>query len=117
MYIVKKFETNIEDARILILNGETVYVTADDRGIGKTTLIQEISKERNIPVISPTARLQRERGLFKKNIFSVAEAVNMVGVFDPNQRFLVDDVSKFELDRIEAIYGNRVSGFVRADIV
>lgn len=121
MYIIKRIDTTISDAKEYILNGGIIYTTESDRVVGKSTLIDEIAKERKLPIVVRDNRqaIAREKEQFQekyqsRKVFSVHE-ISTIGLFGSRQAFLVDGINQYELSRLQAIYGDKFSGFVQED--
>ena len=68
MYIIKRIGTTISDAKEYILNGGIIYTTESDRVVGKSKLIDEIAKERKLPIVVRDNRqaIAREKEQFQE---------------------------------------------------
>ena len=118
MYVKEKKELedfNGGEVARRIINGEIIYTTDSDRGIGKTTMILKIADILQKPILTTSNTLKRmyegkarEMGL-TVTVVHIESGSTPVGLVYND--FLIDDLSVSEVPNLKK-YDNKVSGFV-----
>ena len=118
MYVKEKKELkdfNGGEVARRIINGEIIYTTDSDRGIGKTTMILKIADILQKPILTMSNTLKRmyegkarEMGL-TVTVVHIESGSTPVGLVYND--FIIDDLSVSEVPNLKK-YDNKVSGFV-----
>ena len=118
MYVKEKKELkdfNGGEVARRIINGEIIYTTDSDRGIGKTTMILKIADILQKPILTMSNTLKRmyegkarEMGLTVTVVYIESGSTPVGLVYND---FLIDDLSVSEVPNLKK-YDNKVSGFV-----
>ena len=118
MYVKEKKELkdfNGGEVARRIINGEIIYTTDSDRGIGKTTMILKIADILQKPILTTNRTIKkmyeekaREMGL-TVTVVHIESGSTPVGLVYND--FLIDDLSVSEVPNLKK-YDNKISGFV-----
>ena len=119
MYIKEKKELkdfNGGEVARRIINGEIIYTTDSDRGIGKTTMILKIADILQKPILTTSRTIKkmyeekaRAMGLTVTVVYIESGSTPPVGLVYND--FLIDDLSVSEVPNLKK-YDNKISGFV-----
>lgn len=117
MYIKEKKELkdfNGGEVARRIINGEIIYTTDSDRGIGKTTMILKIADILQKPILTMSNTLKR---MYEEKARAMGLTVTVVHIESGStpvglvyNDFLIDDLSVSEVPNLKK-YDNKVSGF------
>ena len=117
MYVKEKKELkdfNGGEVARRIINGELIYTTDSDRGVGKTTMILKIADILQKPILTTSRTLKRmyegkarEMGLTVTVVYIESGSTPVGLVYND---FLIDDLSVSEVPNLKK-YDNKVSGF------
>ena len=117
MYIKEKKELkdfNSGEVARRIINGEIIYTTDSDRGIGKTTMILKIADILQKPILTMSNTLKR---MYEGKARAMGLTVTVVHIESGStpvglvyKDFLIDDLHVSEINNLKK-YGNKVSGF------
>ena len=118
MYIKEKKELkdfNGGEVARRIINGEIIYTTDSDRGIGKTTMILKIADILQKPILT-TSRIIKK--MYEEKARAMGLTVTVVYIESGStpvglvyNDFLIDDLSVSEVPSLKK-YNNKISGFV-----
>ena len=118
MYIKEKKELkdfNSGEVARRIINGEIIYTTDSDRGIGKTTMILKIADILQKPILTTSRTIKK---MYEEEARAMGLTVTIVYIESGStpiglvyNDFLVDDLSVSEIPNLKK-YDNKVSGFV-----
>ena len=117
MYVKEKKELkdfNGGEVARRIINGEIIYTTDSDRGIGKTTMILKIADILQKPILTMSNTLKR---MYEEKAMAMGLTVTIVYIESGStpiglvyNDFLIDDLSVSEIPNLKK-YDNKVSGF------
>ena len=117
MYVKEKKELkdfNGGEVARRIINGEIIYTTDSDRGIGKTTMILKIADILQKPILTMSNTLKR---MYEEKARAMGLTVTVVHIESGStpvglvyNDFLIDDLSVSEVPNLKK-YDNKVSGF------
>ena len=117
MYVKEKKELkdfNGGEVARRIINGEIIYTTDSDRGIGKTTMILKIADILQKPILTTSRTIKkmyeekaRAMGLIVTVVYIESGSTPVGLVYND---FLIDDLSVSEVPNLKK-YDNKVSGF------
>ena len=117
MYIKEKKELkdfNGGEVARRIINGEIIYTTDSDRGIGKTIMILKIADILQKPILTMSNTLKR---MYEEKARAMGLTVTVVHIESGStpvglvyNDFLIDDLSVSEVPNLKK-YDNKVSGF------
>lgn len=118
MYIKEKKELkdfNGGEVARRIINGEIIYTTDSDRGIGKTTMILKIADILQKPILTTSRTIKK---MYEENARAMGLTVTVVYIESGStppvglvyNDFLIDDLSVSEVPNLKK-YDNKVSGF------
>ena len=118
MYIKEKKELkdfNSGEVARRIINGEIIYTTDSDRGIGKTTMILKIADILQKPILTTSRTIKK---MYEEEARAMGLTVTVVYIESGStpvglvyNDFLIDDLSVSEIPNLKK-YDNKVSGFV-----
>lgn len=118
MYIKEKKELkdfNSGEVARRIINGEIIYTTDSDRGIGKTTMILKIADILQKPILTTSRTIKK---MYEEKVMTMGLTVTIVYIESGStpvgleyNDFLIDDLSVSEIPNLKK-YDNKVSGFV-----
>ena len=118
MYVKEKKELkdfNGGEVARRIINGEIIYTTDSDRGIGKTTMILKIADILQKPILTMSRTIKK---MYEEKARAMGLTVTVVHIESGStpvglvyKDFLVDDLSVSEIPNLKK-YDNKVSGFV-----
>ena len=118
MYIKEKKELkdfNGGEVARRIINGEIIYTTDSDRGIGKTTMILKIADILQKPILTTSRTIKK---MYEDKAVTMGLTVKVIYIESgssprglKHNDFLIDDVSISEIDSLKK-YNNKISGFV-----
>ena len=118
MYVKEKKELkdfNGGEVARRIINGEIIYTTDSDRGIGKTTMILKIADILQKPILT-TSRIIKK--MYEEKARAMGLTVTVVYIESGStpvglvyNDFLIDDLSVSEVPSLKK-YNNKISGFV-----
>ena len=118
MYVKEKKELkdfNGGEVARRIINGEIIYTTDSDRGIGKTTMILKIADILQKPILTTSRTIKkmyeekaRVMGLTVTVVYIESGSTPVGLVYND---FLIDDLSVSEVPNLKK-YDNKISGFV-----
>ena len=117
MYVKEKKELkdfNGGEVARRIINGEIIYTTDGDRGIGKTTMILKIADILQKPILTMSNTLKR---MYEGKARAMGLTVTVVHIKSGStpvglvyNDFLVDDLHVSQINNLKK-YDNKVSGF------
>ena len=117
MYVKEKKELkdfNGGEVARRIINGEIIYTTDSDRGIGKTTMTLKIADILQKPILTMSNTLKR---MYEEKARAMGLTVTVVHIESGStpvglvyNDFLIDDLSVSEVPNLKK-YDNKVSGF------
>ena len=118
MYVKEKKELkdfNGGEVARRIINGEIIYTTDSDRGIGKTTMILKIADILQKPILTTSRTIKK---MYEEKARAMGLTVTVVYIESGStpvglvyNDFLIDDLSVSEVPNLKK-YDNKVSGFV-----
>ena len=118
MYVKEKKELkdfNGGEVARRIINGEIIYTTDSDRGIGKTTMILKIADILQKPILTTSRTIKK---MYEEKARAMGLTVTVVYIESGStpvglvyNDFLIDDLSVSEAPNLKK-YDNKVSGFV-----
>ena len=118
MYIKEKKELkdfNSGEVARRIINGEIIYTTDSDRGIGKTTMILKIADILQKPILTTSRTIKK---MYEEKAMAMGLTVTIVYIESGStpiglvyNDFLIDDLSVSEVPNLKK-YDNKISGFV-----
>lgn len=118
MYVKEKKELkdfNGGEVARRIINGEIIYTTDSDRGIGKTTMILKIADILQKPILTTSKTIKK---IYEEKARAMGLTVTVVYIESGStpvglvyNDFLIDDLSVSEVPKLKK-YDNKVSGFV-----
>ena len=118
MYIKEKKELkdfNGGEVARRIINGEIIYTTDSDRGIGKTTMILKIADILQKPILTTSRTIKK---MYEEKARAMGLTVTVVYIESGStpvglvyNDFLIDDLSVSEVPNLKK-YDNKISGFV-----
>ena len=118
MYIKEKKELkdfNGGEVARRIINGEIIYTTDSDRGIGKTTMILKIADILQKPILTTSKTIKK---MYEEKARAMGLTVTVVYIESGStpvglvyNDFLIDDLSVSEVPSLKK-YNNKISGFV-----
>ena len=118
MYIKEKKEfkdLNGGEVARRIINGEIIYTTDSDRGIGKTTMILKIADILQKPILTTSRTIKK---MYEEKARAMGLTVTVVYIESGStpvglvyNDFLIDDLSVSEVPSLKK-YNNKISGFV-----
>ena len=118
MYIKEKKELkdfNSGEVARRIINGEIIYTTDSDRGIGKTTMILKIADILQKPILTTSRTIKK---MYEEEARAMGLTVTVVYIESGStpvglvyNDFLIDDLSVSEVPNLKK-YDNKISGFV-----
>ena len=118
MYVKKKKELkdfNGGEVARRIINGEIIYTTDSDRGIGKTTMILKIADILQKPILTTSRTIKK---MYEEKARAMGLTVTVVYIESGStpvglvyNDFLIDDLSVSEVPNLKK-YDNKISGFV-----
>ena len=118
MYIKEKKELkdfNGGEVARRIINGEIIYTTDSDRGIGKTTMILKIADILQKPILTMSRTIKK---MYEEKAMAMGLTVTIVYIESGStpiglvyNDFLIDDLSVSEVPNLKK-YDNKISGFV-----
>lgn len=118
MYVKEKKELkdfNGGEVAKRIINGEIIYTTDSDRGIGKTTMILKIADILQKPILTTSRTIKK---MYEEKARAMVLTVTVVYIESGStpvglvyNDFLIDDLSVSEVPNLKK-YDNKVSGFV-----
>ena len=98
-----------------IINGEIIYTTDSDRGIGKTTMILKIADILQKPILTTSRTIKK---MYEEKARAMGLTVTVVYIESGStpvglvyNDFLIDDLSVSEVPSLKK-YNNKISGFV-----
>ena len=117
MYVKEKKELkdfNGGEVARRIINGELIYTTDSDRGIGKTTMILKIADILQKPILTTSRTIKK---MYEEKARAIGLTVTVVYIESGStpvglvyNDFLIDDLSVSEVPNLKK-YDNKVSGF------
>ena len=117
MYVKEKKELkdfNGGEVARRIINGEIIYTTDSDRGIGKTTIILKIADILQKPILTTSRTIKK---MYEEKARAMGLTVTVVYIESGStpvglvyNDFLIDDLSVSEVPNLKK-YDNKVSGF------
>ena len=117
MYVKEKKELkNFNGGEVArrIINGEIIYTTDSDRGIGKTTMILKIADILQKPILTTSRTIKK---MYEEKARAMGLTVTVVHIESGStpvglvyNDFLIDDLSVSEVPNLKK-YDNKVSGF------
>ena len=117
MYVKEKKELkdfNGGEVARRIINGELIYTTDSDRGIGKTTMILKIADILQKPILTTSRTIKK---MYEEKARAMGLTVTVVYIESGStpvglvyNDFLIDDLSVSEVPNLKK-YDNKVSGF------
>ena len=118
MYVKEKKELkdfNGGEVARRIINGEIIYTTDSDRGIGKTTMILKIADILQKPILTTSKTIKK---IYEEKARAMGLTVTVVHIESGStpvglvyNDFLIDDLSVSEVPNLKK-YDNKISGFV-----
>ena len=118
MYVKEKKELkdfNGGEVARRIINGEIIYTTDSDRGIGKTTMILKIADILQKPILTTSRTIKK---MYEEKARAMGLTVTVVHIESGStpvglvyNDFLIDDLSVSEVPNLKK-YDNKISGFV-----
>lgn len=118
MYIKERKELkdfNSGEVARRIINGEIIYTTDSDRGIGKTTMILKIADILQKPILTTSRTIKK---MYEEKVMAMGLTVTIVYIESGStpiglvyNDFLIDDLSVSEVPNLKK-YDNKISGFV-----
>ena len=118
MYVKEKKELKDFNGREVarrIINGEIIYTTDSDRGIGKTTMILKIADILQKPILTTSRTIKK---MYEEKARAMGLTVTVVYIESGStpvglvyNDFLIDDLSVSEVPNLKK-YDNKISGFV-----
>ena len=118
MYVKEKKELkdfNGGEVARRIINGEIIYTTDSDRGIGKTTMILKIADILQKPILTTSRTIKK---MYEEKARAMGLTVTVVYIESGStpvglvyNDFLIDDLSVSEVPNLKK-YDNKISGFV-----
>ena len=118
MYVKEKKELkdfNGGEVARRIINGELIYTTDSDRGVGKTTMILKIADILQKPILTTSRTIKK---MYEEKARAMGLTVTVVHIESGStpvglvyNDFLIDDLSVSEVPNLKK-YDNKVSGFV-----
>ena len=118
MYVKEKKELkdfNGGEVARRIINGEIIYTTDSDRGIGKTTMILKIADILQKPILTTSRTIKK---MYEEKARAMGLTVTVVYIESGStpvglvyNDFLIDDLSVSEVPSLKK-YNNKISGFV-----
>ena len=118
MYVKEKKELkdfNGGEVARRIINGEIIYTTDSDRGIGKTTMILKIADILQKPILTTSKTIKK---IYEEKARAMGLTVTVVYIESGStpvglvyNDFLIDDLSVSEVPNLKK-YDNKISGFV-----
>ena len=118
MYVKEKKELkdfNGGEVARRIINGELIYTTDSDRGVGKTTMILKIADILQKPILTTSRTIKK---MYEEKARAMGLTVTVVYIESGStpvglvyNDFLIDDLSVSEVPNLKK-YDNKISGFV-----
>ena len=118
MYVKEKKELkdfNGGEVARRVINGEIIYTTDSDRGIGKTTMILKIADILQKPILTTSRTIKK---MYEEEARAMGLTVTVVYIESGStpvglvyNDFLIDDLSVSEVPNLKK-YDNKISGFV-----